>query len=321
MQYAIKEGIRILPTKGDTACCPQCSGRVLAKCGSIMAHHWAHLAADCDPWSEPITDWHLGWQSLVPPENREVTVGAHRADIKLNDGLVVEIQHSPVSAETIRERERFYKNMIWIFDARDFAERFVQRGKSTIPILPLLEQDHDLPWGKSVARAEPPHHGTHYIESDQGLLQFRKNCKIKINKFTAHDAVHVGIDWLRMRPSIAFCKKPVFFDVGKANLLFINFSKNSKQADQEKSHFSAFIVPRQWVTETFHDANNAINHIWQRCELEKVPIGSTIYGALGIGCEFVGLNDDGTVSVLTQNGRAGKIPGYKVRKWKSPDNS
>jgi hypothetical protein len=315
MQYAILNGDRAIPAKGLRASCPQCGGEVVAKCGSIVVHHWAHLAADCDPWSEPMTDWHIGWQSLVPSENREVTVGAHRADIKLNDGLVVEIQHSPISAEEIREREKFYKNMIWIFDARDFAERFVQRGKSKVPLAVLLEQSVHLPYGKRIVNPGSLNHGMHRAESDQGSLLFRKNCMIKVNRFTIHDAIHVGVDWLRMRPSIAFCKKPVFFDVGKVNLLLIDFSKQPKQ--QDKGHFCGRIVPKLWMQDVFHDANNDINHIWQRSELKKIPIGSTIYGEMGIGCEFLGTNDDGTVSVLTQDGRTGKIPGYKVRKWKT----
>jgi hypothetical protein len=322
MQYAMKDGSRILATKGGKAQCPQCGGNVLAKCGSIMAHHWAHLSADCDPWAEPMTDWHLGWQSLVPPENREVVMSPHRADIRLNDGLVVEIQHSPISAEEIREREKFYKNMIWIFDARDFAERFVQRNESTVSILPLMEKDFGLPWGKrNHNHPDSLPHASFCIESDQGLVWFGKCCRTKINRFTAVNAVHLYIDWSRARPTIASCKKPVFFDFGLLNLLYIDFSKQPKQPKYEKGRFVGRAIPRQWITEMFHDANNDINHIWQRSELKKIPIGSTIYGELGIGCEFVGLNEDGTVSVLTQNGRAGKIPGYKVIKWKEPPRS
>jgi hypothetical protein len=105
--------------------------------------------------------------------------------------------------------------------------------------------------------------------------------------------------------------------VGATNLLFIDFSKQGKGV---ADGFFGCIIPRQWITEMFHDANNNINHIWQRSELKKIPIGSTIYGELSIGCEFVGINEDGAVSILTQDGRTGKIPGYKVRKWKAPNS-
>ena len=84
-----------------------------------MVWHWAHHArADCDPWSGPMTEWHLGWQRAVPPERREVVIGPHRADIVTASGGVAEIQYSPVSPAVISEREEFYgERMAWIFDA------------------------------------------------------------------------------------------------------------------------------------------------------------------------------------------------------------
>jgi hypothetical protein len=64
-----------------------------------------------------MTEWHLGWQRAVPPERREVVMGPHRADIVTATGGVVEIQHSPIPAGVIGEREAFYGDrMLWIFD-------------------------------------------------------------------------------------------------------------------------------------------------------------------------------------------------------------
>ena len=93
------------------------------ECGKINVHHWAHHArADCDPWAEPMTEWHRGWQLAVPPERREVVIGPHRADIVTASGGVVEIQHSSVSPDVIAEREEFYGDrMAWIFDATQAA--------------------------------------------------------------------------------------------------------------------------------------------------------------------------------------------------------
>ena len=42
----------------------------------------------------------------------------HIADIKTPGGFVVEVQHSPIAAHEVLSRERYYKNMIWIVDAR-----------------------------------------------------------------------------------------------------------------------------------------------------------------------------------------------------------
>lgn len=100
------------------AFCPVCNSPAIAKCGAVNVWHWAHEnRADCDTWSEPETVWHRDWKSLVPLEQREVVIGRHRADMVTADGLVVELQHSHISSGDISARQRFYKRMIWIFDA------------------------------------------------------------------------------------------------------------------------------------------------------------------------------------------------------------
>lgn len=77
--------------------------------------------SECDPWAERIGPWHLSWQNLVEPQYVEVVRAPHRADIVGNEDVVVELQHSAISAEDISAREEFYDNMIWLFDA---TERF-----------------------------------------------------------------------------------------------------------------------------------------------------------------------------------------------------
>ena len=119
MLYALNAGNRLVPaTPGARGTCRGCGGVLTAKCGRILAHHWAHRCGDCDSWAEPDHRWHLDWQSYSPPERTEVTLGAHRADIITPDGRVVEVQHSSISVDEIRERERYYGAMAWIFDAR-----------------------------------------------------------------------------------------------------------------------------------------------------------------------------------------------------------
>lgn len=125
MIYAIRDGQKALPEPGARAQCPACGGDVLAKCGSIKVWHYSHIAADCDPWSEPETEWHLRWKGRFPPECREVVIGNHRADVRTENGVVIEFQHSSISAEEIVEREEFYGNkMIWVVDASRFAQNF-----------------------------------------------------------------------------------------------------------------------------------------------------------------------------------------------------
>lgn len=125
------KGNRIVAAPGQRAVCPSCNGEVVAKCGKIKVWHWAHLSVDCDPWSEGMTEWHIGWQNEFPEECREVVIQRngeiHRADIMLPDGTVIEFQHSPISQDEIAKREEFYgEKMAWMFDLTEAvkSERF-----------------------------------------------------------------------------------------------------------------------------------------------------------------------------------------------------
>ena len=111
--------------------CPCCRMELIAKCGSLKRWHWAHVSKiDCDYWSEGLSAWHLAWQDRVKESCQEVVIrGEHRADICLSTGQVIELQHSPISPEDIEERERFYGNMLWIFDAEPFKHNLFLREK------------------------------------------------------------------------------------------------------------------------------------------------------------------------------------------------
>ena len=117
------QGQHVTATSGARGYCPGCAGEVLAKCGAIVAWHWAHVAnngADCDSWSEAVGAWHLAWQALAPTSCREVTMRPHRADLRSPDGFVIELQASSLSVTDIAAREDFYgREMLWIFDARE----------------------------------------------------------------------------------------------------------------------------------------------------------------------------------------------------------
>ena len=104
---------------------------MLSKCGRFVAWHWAHKRkSNCDPWLEGETDWHLQWKDRFPADWQETiqvdnqTKERHIADVKTQAGLVVEIQHSPISEQELQSRECFYGDMIWIVDARDLEGYF-----------------------------------------------------------------------------------------------------------------------------------------------------------------------------------------------------
>lgn len=114
-------GLRVEPAQtGERAMCPLCQRRVIAKVGELVCPHWAHESLeDCDAWSEGETPWHQEWKERFPVQYREVVMGAHRADIRLPEGLVIEFQHSGIAPAEMREREAFYRRMAWVFDTRE----------------------------------------------------------------------------------------------------------------------------------------------------------------------------------------------------------
>jgi len=125
MEWALSNDTRIKASPEQKAICPVCKSPVMAKCGDVNVWHWAHqVGGDCDPWSEGETQWHINWKNLFQKEWQEVVIGQHRADIK-TPTTVIELQHSPISAAEICEREIFYDNMIWLFDLRRVRENII----------------------------------------------------------------------------------------------------------------------------------------------------------------------------------------------------
>jgi competence CoiA-like predicted nuclease len=129
MQYAFVDGKRQKAFKDGRGICPKCQRTVIASCGEIYIWHWKHKNS-CDSWFEPETEWHLGWKEQFPEDWQEFVIEdnatgiKHIADIKTTEGMVIEFQNSPISSAEIKEREKFYKNMIWVVNAVKFKEHF-----------------------------------------------------------------------------------------------------------------------------------------------------------------------------------------------------
>lgn len=123
MKYALVDNQKVEAKKGLKGICQYCHQPLFSKCGPIRIDHWAHKrGAQCDKWWENETEWHRLWKNKFPEEWQEViaidekTGEHHIADIKTNEGMVIEFQHSYISDEERISRENFYKNMIWIVD-------------------------------------------------------------------------------------------------------------------------------------------------------------------------------------------------------------
>ena len=131
MKYAILNNTRVEPNKDVIgAKCPFCGEDVIPKCGNIKIHHWAHKSKDnCDSWWEHETEWHRQWKNIFPDRCQEfilydeITKEKHVADVRINN-LVLEFQHSSISETERISREKFYKNMFWIIDAREYYKIF-----------------------------------------------------------------------------------------------------------------------------------------------------------------------------------------------------
>jgi hypothetical protein len=138
MKYAIVNGEKIEAFEGGRGVCPVCESNLIAKCGEVRIHHWAHSKKqECDHWWESETEWHRQWKGNFPVEWQEVihfdgSGEKHIADVKTDSGLVIEFQHSHIKPEERRSREHFYGNMVWVVDCtrlkRDYP-KFL-KGKS-----------------------------------------------------------------------------------------------------------------------------------------------------------------------------------------------
>ncbi|WP_421762551.1 competence protein CoiA [Devosia sp.] len=100
--------------------CPVCGDPVLAKCGTMRVHHWAHRGTlACDAWWERELQWHRDWKNKFPITWQESIRLAddgekHIADVRTEAGLVIEFQYSAIDPSERASRELFYGNMAWV---------------------------------------------------------------------------------------------------------------------------------------------------------------------------------------------------------------
>lgn len=122
MKYALVDNIKKEATKGVKGFCPICKSELIAKMGDIKIDHWAHkIKRNCDQWWENETPWHRSWKNHFPIEWQEVIHRdedgeKHIADVKTDEGWIIEFQHSPIKPEERGTRNKFYKKIIWVVD-------------------------------------------------------------------------------------------------------------------------------------------------------------------------------------------------------------
>ncbi len=132
MKFALVDEIKSEPSPGLKGKCASCGANVTSKCGSIKIWHWSHSnRRHCDPWWENEGPWHRAWKENFPRASQEVLMidelsgEKHIADLKTDNGIVIELQNSNIDIEEIRSREIFYENMVWIVNAEKFTQNLI----------------------------------------------------------------------------------------------------------------------------------------------------------------------------------------------------
>ena len=125
-RYAIVNGVKTDiqdAVRGVHGVCPLCGGELAPRKGEIRNWHLWHINGRlCDEWYEPKGEWHRAWQGCFEKDWQEVSIkktidGAevrHIADVHTGTGWTIEFQYSHLNNESIRSREDFYGQMVWV---------------------------------------------------------------------------------------------------------------------------------------------------------------------------------------------------------------
>lgn len=233
MQFASVNGVRTEAFPSGRGQCRTCGATLIAKCGPRIVHHWAHAGGrDCDPWWENETDWHREWKNQFPPECREIHHVApdgevHRADIKTQTGIYIEVQHSAMTDAERMARENFYGNLVWVIDGRGFRDNF-----DIYHLLPAPESEiaQDLVWSKAKRHMHGANRGVFFRWSEY-LQEHPGASKAEVTSGWIHgiedieDQVnqayrgHHQYDWVKPRRVWLDAAAPVYIDFGDDHLV------------------------------------------------------------------------------------------------------
>ncbi|MFA3056929.1 CoiA-like domain protein [Acinetobacter pittii] len=237
MQLALVNNNRVEAFEGGRGNCPICGAVTIAKCGPKIINHWAHFRLrDCDSWWENETQWHRDWKNNFPSECREVSHVAsdgeiHRADVKTSTGIIIELQHSPMSDKERISREEFYKNLVWIIDGSQFEKNFDIYHELPNPKSELAKE---LIWFKAKRNYHGANSGIFFklneVQEEYpgitkatlserkigGLMHFMHEIEDELLK--NYNGYH-QFDWVKPRSTWLEAKCPVYIDFGGSLLV------------------------------------------------------------------------------------------------------
>lgn len=230
MKYALVNEVKSLPQPKLKGACTFCGESTIAKCGSKVMWHWAHKRkCACDPWWENETQWHREWKNYWNDENQEITFfdntgEKHVADVVNDQGVVIEIQNSPMSQIELKSREDFYGEMIWIINGRTLAKNMKLRAMLPDPENELLR---DILVKATTHKTDFIYSYISEYEGPDELIEIHSSNKIKEITRSTHNG-HFLFEWKRPRTVWYHSKKPVFIDFGKGILWkLMRFNKHS----------------------------------------------------------------------------------------------
>ncbi len=248
MQFALVDNIRREASPGLKGICDNCGSTMISKCGDRIVHHWAHhRIRNCDPWWENETEWHRKWKELFPERCREVLHVAengeiHRADVKTENGIYIEFQHSSMNDEERLSREKFYKNLVWIVDGLPFINNFhIFHG------LPCSRSEvaKDLVWYKSKKGMRGTESGMFWrISENPDLTSKMVLLDTKTDRKSLLESSYKGdhqYDWVRPRQTWLEATCPVYIDFGEEYLVKL---ENYPMANSSKIN-TIKIIPKK----------------------------------------------------------------------------
>jgi hypothetical protein len=168
MKFATVNNQRIEATVSGARGVCFCGSELIAKCGSVRINHWAHMGdRPCDPWYEE-TEWHRSWKNRFPVAWQEIGHKAengewHFADVKTDQGWVLEFQHSNIKPVERLARNTFYHpKLVWVVDGasrkRDEANFYKAWNEGTpvpvnVPMRSVFSDGNSLlrEWSDSTA--------------------------------------------------------------------------------------------------------------------------------------------------------------------------
>ncbi len=119
---------------------------MIPKCGEQRVWHWAHKRGrSCDEWWENETEWHRDWKGKFPTDWQEFVQHSgsgerHIADVKTDNGWVLEFQHSYIKPDERRTRDAFYRpKLVWVVNGlrrRTDLAQFARALKESRPLNP-----------------------------------------------------------------------------------------------------------------------------------------------------------------------------------------